>query len=396
MSERLHYLFRRYFDKTETPEERDELMRLINRPESEVMVQSMMEEMYNSRHLEDDPFPAGAREKMLKAALEEYSPEHWSATVVPVKNSLNWLRFAAAAVLILALSIGIYLYRSVNVNENLATNKVRHDVQPGGNKAVLTLSNGEKIQLNGVRNGKLVQQGSTAVVKLANGSLAYVPDASSSGAPLINTMSTPKGGLYRLQLPDGTVAMLNTESSISYPTAFTGGNRKVTITGEVYFEVAKNKKMPFIVTFGDQKVEVLGTHFNIRAYHNQLYKTTLLEGSVKISTGNKKQLLLPGQQAVYNVGAKKFNVNVVDTDDIMAWKNGLFLFDNTELDQVMLELSRWYNIDVVYSGAKPSLNFTGLIKRDITLSRVLKKLEATGGIKFTIIDNKVIVEKNNN
>jgi ferric-dicitrate binding protein FerR (iron transport regulator) len=187
--------------------------------------------------------------------------------------------------------------------------------------------------------------------------------------------------------------MLNAESSISYPTAFTGKSRNVSITGEAYFEVAKNKKMPFIVSCGSQKVEVLGTHFDVRAYSEQPGKTTLLEGSVKISNGNQKQLLVPGQQAVYNTGAKKFDIKTVDTEDVVAWKNGLFVFDNTDIDQVVLELARWYDIDVEYKGTKPQLNFTGLVKKNIPLSKVLKILEKTGGITFTIAANKVIIEK---
>jgi transmembrane sensor len=394
MSERLYYLFHQYFNKTETPEERDELMQLIQQSNSEIWVHGLMEEVYKENHLEDDPFAAGVREKMLTAALTGCALDNTGANVVPLKKSLSWLVYAAAAILILTLSIGIFQYRSGLSRENLAANKSHRDILPGGNKATLTLSDGTKIELNAARNGKLVQQGSTSVMKLANGSLAYVPGASRKGLPLMNTMATPRGGQYQLQLPDGTVAMLNAESSISYPTAFTGGDRKVSVDGEVYFFVGKNKKMPFIVSFGDQKVEVLGTHFNIRAYRGQTNNTTLLEGSVKISAGNEKQILVPGEQAVYDKGIKKFHTKKVDTDDIIAWKNGLFLFDNTQLDLVMQELSRWYNIDVVYKGARPSLNFTGLLKRDVTLARVLKKLEATGGIKFTIADRQVIVEKN--
>jgi ferric-dicitrate binding protein FerR (iron transport regulator) len=393
MPERLHYLFHQFFNKTATPEERDELMQLINEQDSEAEVHQLMEEVYTEYHFEQDPFPAGSREKLLKVALAGNFSNHLDSDIVEVRKFRTWLIYAAAAILILAVSFGVYRYRSDNAGENMAAQKIHHDVEPGGNKAILTLANGVKIELNNAQNGKLVQQGNTAVVKLANGSLAYIPRASAAGMPLTNTMSTPRGGQYRLQLPDGTVVMLNAESSISYPTAFTGRSRNVTITGEAYFEVAKDKKMPFIVSFGGQRVEVLGTHFNICAYRDQLTKTTLLEGSVKISSGNKKQLLVPGQQAVYDISAQILNIKEVDTEDVIAWKNGLFLFDNTKLDQVMLELSRWYNVDLAYNGPKPDLNFTGLIKRDITLSRALKILERTGGIKFTIADNKVIIEK---
>ncbi|HEY9195871.1 MAG TPA: FecR domain-containing protein, partial [Mucilaginibacter sp.] len=322
-----------------------------------------------------------------------YAPDDSNTNIAPIRKRSNALIYAAAAIAVLALSFGLYQYRLRKNEEALALNKAYEDVKPGGNKAILTLANGAKIELNDAQNGKLGQQGNTAVVKLANGSLAYVPGGSTAGAPMINTMSTPRGGQYRLQLPDGTAVMLNSESSIAYPTAFTGKTRNVTITGEAYFEVAKNKKMPFIVSYGDQKVEVLGTHFDIRAYQEQPGKTTLLEGSVKISNGNEKEVLVPGQQAVYNANAKKFDIKTVDTEDIIAWKNGLFLFDNTDLDQVMLELSRWYDIDVVYKGPKPTLNFTGEVKKSNNLSKAFKILESTGGVKFTIEGKTVTVEK---
>ncbi|MGN8071024.1 FecR domain-containing protein [Mucilaginibacter sp. 22184] len=393
MSERLSYLFQQYFNKTETPAERDELMQFINKPGSEMLVQRLMEEVFKSNQFEDDLFPAGARDRMLHAALGDPVSDDLDEKIMPLRKRTNKFIYVAAAILVLALSFGIYQYRLRKSNDTLAAGKIHHDVSPGGDKAILILANGAKIQLNDAQNGKLVQQGNTAVVKLTNGSLAYVPGSQAGITSLMNTMATPRGGQYRLQLPDGTVVMLNAESSISYPTAFTGKSRNVSISGEAYFEVAKNKKMPFVVSFGNQKVEVLGTHFDIRAYSEQPGKTTLLEGSVKISNGNQKHLLVPGQQAVYDTGARKFDVKTVDTEDVVAWKNGLFLFDNTELEQVVLELARWYNIDVEYRGPKPQLNFTGLVKRNIPLSKALKLLETTGGIKFTIAANKVIIEK---
>jgi transmembrane sensor len=396
MSERLTYLFRRYFDKTATVQERDELMRLINDPGSEAIVTSLMEEMYLSGNLATrDPFAEGTRGKILNAVLGKNSTGSFTDKVVPItRNKFLWVRYAAAVAIFLCLSAGLYVYINRDSSEQLDLTNSRDDVRPGGNKAILTLSNGARIVLNDAKDGTLAQQGNASVVKLANGELAYKQGGSADEAPVYNTMSTPRGGQYKLQLPDGTTVMLNAESSITYPIAFTGKERIVTISGEAYFEVAKNKKMPFLVHFGDQTVEVLGTHFNISAYKDQpVFKTTLLEGSVKISEGQEKQLLVPGQQAVYEPGSHKFNVKTVDTDDILAWKNGLFLFDNTEIDNVMLQLARWYNIEVFYQGPKPTLNFTGEIRKDSNLSRIFKILESTGGAKFTINGNIVTVEK---
>lgn len=396
MSERLTYLFHRYFDKTATGQERDELMRLINDPDSEAKIALLMEEMYllDSPAVED-PFVEGTREKILDAVLGRNSTGSIADRVVPIiRSRFLWIRYVAAIAIFLCLSIGLYVYINRGSSEQFGLTRYGNDVKPGGNKAILTLSNGTKIVLNDAKDGTLAQQGNASVVKLANGELAYKQGGSSDGAPVYNTMSTPRGGQYKLQLPDGTTVMLNAESSITYPIEFTGKERGVTISGEAYFEVAKNKNMPFRVHFGNQTVEVLGTHFNISAYKDQpAFKTTLLEGSVKISEGKENQLLVPGQQAVYEPGSHKFNVKPVDTDDILAWKNGLFLFDNTEIDNVMLQLARWYNIEVFYKGPKPTLNFTGEIRKDSNLSRVFKILESTGGAKFTINGNIVTVEK---
>jgi transmembrane sensor len=394
--ERLNYLFQNYFDKTATEKERDELMQIINDPLQEEVIKSLMEDVFmsnTSTNTENDVFAQGQKEKMLDAvfAVQPGKPESGGATVKSIAR-ISWVKYAAAAILL--LTVGLYFLKSKQTNFDTSQAKISNDIKPGGNNAVLTLSNGTRIMLNDAKNGKLAVQGSASVVKLANGELKYNQNGTTEGAPVYNTMSTPRGGQYKLQLPDGTIVMLNSESSITFPIAFKGKVRNVSLTGEAYFEVAKNKKMPFHVSFGDQQVEVLGTHFNISAYKDQpVYKTTLLEGSVRISRGKENQLLVPGQQAIYKSDGQAFAVNEVDIEDVIAWKNGLFQFDNTELEQVMLQLSRWYNVEVEYDGPKPVLNFTGAVKRDNNLSRVIKILESTGGVKFTIDGNKIIVHK---
>ena len=394
--ERLNYLFQNYFDKTATEKERDELMQIINDPLQEEAIKGLMEDVFmsnTSNNTENDVFAQGQKEKMLEAvfAVQDGKPESRSAIVKNLVKT-SWIKYAAVAILL--LSVGLYFFKVKQTGFDTFRAKISNDIKPGGNNAILTLSNGTRIILNDAKNGKLAVQGSASVVKLASGELKYNQNGVSEELPVYNTMSTPRGGQYKLQLPDGTVVMLNSESSITFPIAFKGKVRNVSLTGEAYFEVAKNKKMPFHVSFGDQQVEVLGTHFNISAYKDQPdYKTTLLEGSVRISRGNENHLLVPGQQAVYKSDSKMFAVNDVDTEDVIAWKNGLFQFDNTELDQVMLQLSRWYNVDVEYDGPKPVLNFTGAVKRDNNLSRVIKILESTGGVKFTINGNTIIVHK---
>jgi ferric-dicitrate binding protein FerR (iron transport regulator) len=265
-------------------------------------------------------------------------------------------------------------------------------VAPGGNRAVLTLSDGTQIPLDSAGNGVLAQQGNTRITKLSNGQLAYNGSGTSESQVLYNTMSTPLGGQYKLILPDGTTVWLNAGSSISYPTAFSGAERSVSITGEAYFDVAKNEKMPFRVKAGNTTIEVLGTAFNINAYKDEAsINTTLLTGAVRVSALQQVQTLKPGQQARVSAGAMQV-VNHVDINEVMAWKKGFFSFTDADLPTVMRQLSRWYNVQVTYEGDIPQRLFTGEIGRDLTLAQVLKGLTKTR-IKYRIENgNRIIIQ----
>lgn len=302
-----------------------------------------------------------------------------TANNVPIVKSLNWRRMVAAACILISVSTGGYFLISRPTHGQIAVLKDQ-DINPGGNKAFLTLADGRKIALNESPSGRLVQQGNTAVKKTADGVVVYQADQT-TGDPVFNQINTPSGGQFHIVLADGTNAWLNASSSISFPTSFPGSTRVVEITGEVYFEVAHNAAKPFLVKSNGQSVEVLGTHFNINAYTNEpVMKTTLLQGSIRISSGGKSNLLHPGQQA--SVSKNNIDVGPVDTDQAVGWKNGDFIFDNEDLQTVMRQVSRWYNVDVVYKNKTEFQKFYGTISRTKKLSEILKALEMNQNVHF--------------
>jgi len=332
----------------------------------------------------------------LKSAVEQIdvAPVHRKPLLRQMMN--NW-RWAAAAVFIIGISTAVVVSLTNNRNTEIAkTNgkkNIHNDVLPGKDGAILTLANGEKLILDSLGNGVVTTQGKTTV-HIRNGQLVYDASVKESQV-LYNTMTTPKGRQYQLILPDGTGVWLNAASSITYPIAFVGNDRTVTITGEAYFEVAKDKSKPFHVKVNDMEVEVLGTHFNINSYAEEsVIRTTLLEGSVKVSEGvtapvGRTVMLRPGQQAV-NTGAGITVNSDANIDQIMAWKNGMFNFNKLSLEEVLRQLSRWYDVDIVYEGTVTPKKFGGEIQRDLNLSEVLEGLQAIG-VHFKIDGKKLIV-----
>lgn len=276
-----------------------------------------------------------------------------------------------------------------NVHAGSPRKPLKSDIAPGGDKAVLKLANGSSIVLDDAQNGALAQQGKTKVIKL-NGRLSYQA-SSASNEILYNTISTPRGGKYQIELADGSQVWLNAVSSLRFPAAFAGKERKVEVTGEVYFEVAKNPGMPFIVSVNGAEVQVLGTHFNVMAYTEEAsLKTTLLEGSVKFVSGNETNMLKPGQQSQLLKSGKVIIEDEVDVGEVLAWKNGLFHFNGTDMGTVMRQLSRWYDVDVVYSKHVED-RFYAEIPRNTKLSDVLKALQLTGKVHFEIEGRKIMV-----
>lgn len=318
----------------------------------------------------------------------------------------KWLRMAAAASIIFIVGVGTYLLVRTRKTDLAKTENtkpaVKQDVAPGGNKAVLTLANGNTIILDNAANGTLANEGNSKVVKTSNGQLVYtVPGGNASVAITYNTLSTPRGGQYQLALPDGSKVWLNSASSITFPTAFTSDERKVSITGEAYFEIVpiplhSGKKMPFTVEKGNVSVEVLGTHFNVNAYDDEdAMRTTLLEGKVKVVTKNaesyQEAILKPGEQVSVSHSSQLSHPIPVQTDEVMAWKNGMFLFENATIKSVMRQLSRWYDIEVEYKGVIKNDSLDMEVPRNTNLSDVLKVIESTAGIKLKIEGKKVTV-----
>ena len=309
--------------------------------------------------------------------------------VIPFRR----IAIAASVIGLLVLS-GSLLFQRINSDEiakaDQNENRFKDDVSPGGDKAVLTLADGSTILLNDAQNGTLGQQGNSKIIKL-DGKLTYDPAGKNSNEVLYNTISTPNGGQYQLELPDGSLVWLNSTSSIHFPTSFVGKERRVEITGEAYFEVAKNRDIPFVVSVSGAEVQVLGTHFNVNAYKDENdVKTTLLEGAVKFVHGANAEMLKPGQQSQLSSNGTVNVVNNVDVERVVAWKNGLFDFESAEIEIVMRQLSRWYDVEIEYKGKTDDL-FIAEMRRNIKLSDALKALELTGKVKFDIQGKKIIV-----
>ncbi len=307
---------------------------------------------------------------------------------------LRWL--SAAAIVLIFLSGLYYTLRSDKPVLAARTERFKNDVLPGAAKATLILADGRRITLDDKENGALASQGGVIIKKTKEGQLVY--DLSKADRSLTsksevayNKISTPNGGKYMLILEDGTKIWLNSASSLRFPVAFKGDTRNVELTGEAYFEVARNTQKPFLVRSRDTDVKVLGTHFNISSYENEpVVKTTLLEGSVEVSKDKQKVLLKPGSQAgVSNAGIKV--IENADAELALAWKNGFFQFEDAKLGTIMKQLSRWYDVDFEYSADLPDEEFTGIVSQNVKISKVLEMLEQGGGVAFRIEGRKITV-----
>ncbi|KQM67308.1 hypothetical protein ASE74_07545 [Pedobacter sp. Leaf216] len=333
------------------------------------------------------------KQKMLLRIEESIQKE--TVPVGKLYPSKKFKTFAIAAALVLAF--GTTLYFSLNELKAEKKELVKlSDVAPGVNKAILILANGKKISLESLNYGEIANQNGIKISKTANGQLIYETIANTENKafkPEFNTIEVPLGGQWQVILPDHSKVWLNAQSRITYPLHFAGGERNVEIGGEAYFEVAHNAKMPFKVHCGKQIVEVLGTHFNIMAYTDQnLIKTTLLQGSVKVSEGKNTKLLTPGEQAETGSGEIKITANV-DVEDVVAWKNGYFKFDEN-LESIMTKVARWYDVEVVYQcKPDPNIVYAGKVSRSKNISSLLKIIAFDGDVHFKIEGRRIIVTK---
>jgi transmembrane sensor len=307
-----------------------------------------------------------------------------------------WTSYAAAASLVFALGLGYYFYQRPAA-DHLKKEAMIAGIAPGRNKALLKLANGSEISLTDAKDGTIAEQAGTTVTKLKNGELVY-KDADQSKASLtLNTITTPKGGRWQLQLPDGTKVWLNAASTLSYPITFAGQTKRtVELNGEAYFEVSKDKTKPFLVHSIRQNVQVLGTHFNINTYDNEPdVKTTLLEGSVQVTTvGTSKQtrILKPGEQSV--LAGQQIQLLKVNALAAIDWKNDEFRFKNESLSSILRKVSRWYDVSIVYKKDFTEMpTFSGSVSRFDDVSSVLKMLEEAGDIHFSIKGKTIYVDK---
>lgn len=314
--------------------------------------------------------------------------------VLPIRHSsLFFIRRAAAAAAAVAIIVaGFYWINNVREKENDPAARITAtatEIQPGGNKAVLTLGNGKQIDLAEVAAGRIAEQGNIRITKKRQGVVTY--EMAGIGKNVYdNWVHTPRGGQYCVVLADGTSTWLNAGSSIRFPTMFTGDERKVEVTGEVYFDVAPDKQKPFVVTTKGMTVQVLGTRFCVNAYDNEpVVKATLLQGSIKVLASGNGSILAPGQQA-YVQDNKISVVKNVDTGAAVSWKNGYFTFEKADVKTVMRQVERWYDINVIYTDSIHDAHFNGVIPRNILASNLIQILNA-GGISCSLRGNSIVI-----
>lgn len=392
---RLEYLFQLSLNQKASEKDMEEMADLMTLPENEEEVKELIFKAYEMPKEELDINPKKVKAILNAIYQAEGTPEK-SHKSSPAKSLVQWFSIAATIVVLLSAGLLFFNYKTKPLVQTVKQQKQL--IIPGGNKAMLTLADGSKVILDDSDTGKIASQGNIQIVKTANGRLAYdqvkPSSLSETGVVEYNTIETPRGGQYQVELPDGTVVWLNASSKLKYPVVFTGRERKVEMNGEAYFEVAKNKKLPFRVVSGQQIVEVLGTHFNMNNYKDENdQKTTLLEGSVSVSVLKNTSLLKPGQQARIGKNESNITISAVDIEDVIAWKNGYFRFRSEGLESIMRKLSRWYDVNVEFKGEVSDEKFNGVISRAKNINQVLEMLETTNAVHFKTEGRRLIVMK---
>lgn len=390
----LHQLWEKYLaDQKMTAGEIQQLRALVQNTRHQQQLDQLLNTLYN----EEQQVPPAAETSAREAFEEVWQQLQTPAPVhtLPPARRFHWWRYAAAVLVVCAAAGGAYmLTRSkTGTTQGKTTAQAAAVIQPGGDKALLTLADGSVIALNDAENGTLAQQGNTQVVKQAGGALSYQTKGAVDKAALYNTIQTPRGGKFHITLPDGSKVWLNAASSLYYPTAFTGSSREVTLTGEAYFEIAPNTQQPFRVLVNNMQVNVLGTHFNIMAYTEEVaIQTTLLQGSVSVSIPGSNKTLQPGQRASLHRQNNTLQLQSdVDTEETIAWKNGQIQFAGADLHAAMRMIERWYDVQVEYRGTVPIAHFRGSLPSNAPITEVLNQMQQTGEVHFTISGRKIIV-----
>lgn len=389
---KLEELYLKWFNKTATPQEKAELIRLLEAGASKEEWNPLIEKIWDQLQ-DDEGFSMPQRQQLADKILKQ-----WPAEPVVTGGSrvrmYRWRWVAAAAILLVVGTVVAWILlpekRQEQQKAGSATVKNIEPIQPGHDGAILTLADGRQIELDSAANGVIGQQNG-AQITLQNNQVIYQPKAGPDAGPAKelawNTMRTPKGRQFQLVLPDGSKVWLNAASSIKYPIAFNDKERRVEITGEVYIEVAHDKTWPFFVQTKNQQIQALGTSFNVNAYENEeIEKTTLIEGSVKVNSNinnlpvNSHPLsavLLPGQQANIDNTKQLLSIANNQSEAAIAWKNGYFNLENMPFDKVMKQLERWYDIQVLYENGVPDLRFVGGLNRNMTLDALIRALRVS-------------------
>lgn len=385
MEERILYLLQQFSAKTLSPAEREELLSLAD--ENATMITSEITKMI----LAEEDCATGVVEERWNPVLNKIlaidKPKR-----TPRRVLMNTFKWAAAAVVFITLSVTTYISLNKKKEHVFTT-----DVAPGKNKAILTLADGKKISLSDATTGDIAKEAGLSITKTADGQLVYhIAESENVEDDRLNTISTPNGGEWQIRLPDGSTVWLNAASSIQYPLNIAKAKQRVVkLDGEAYFEVAKDKLHPFIVETDKQSVEVLGTHFNINSYHDEIVtKTTLLEGSVKVlhKSTNETEILKPGEQSIVSISG--IDVKEVDVDEAVAWKDGYFKFNNEKQVSILRKIARWYNVEIEYADPEAKeVMYYGTVSRFEKISKVLRKFEQTGEVRFDIKGSKLIVYK---
>lgn len=399
----LIFLLQKHISGTLTDEDKIELSNFVARTQNKELLIDTLEIQLN-QYTGSSPLDESRYNPLINGILQADNPvansvdSTESFLAKPTGNkSKTASKVALTMILLLLLGGGAWYYFYSEslppLKSEIASNELVDDALPGSNKAVLSLSDGSSFSLDSVSAGFIAQQGNVKISKSTSGELRYNPSSEMKQTVLFNTVTTPRGGQYLIQFSDGSRVKLNSFSSITFPVTFTGKERSVTITGEAYFEVVKNPNMPFKIKAYDMEVEVLGTECNINSYTDEpAMKTTLLKGSLRVSkNAANPHTLQPFQQGQFD-SQGKFNLEQnIDPDEIIGWKNGLFDFNSTDLRIAMRQLSRWYDVEIIYEQGVPvDQQVSCQIQRSVRLSEAVKQLE-TVGIKCRIEGNKLYV-----
>lgn len=390
--EQIHSLIRHYRNGTATGDEVRALLHLIRSGEDTGYIESLIA----GGLLDDIPeamkTAPGMEKKMDELFVLIEKRRASQNREKPKIRTMPWIRYAAAILIFLSVGIGVYWYSQHAEPQTQLTSKYGDDALPGSDRATLTLVDGSIIDLDSAASGLLAEQSGIIITKTETGEITYeIKDkGQSSSAPAYNTISTPRGGQYKIVLPDLSCVWLNAASSLRYPTHFSGAERRVELSGEAYFQVTRNVQQAFIVESGGQETKVLGTEFNVNAYLKEESLTTLIEGSVQVSRGTEHIKLKPGQQSQWT--GSRFNISNVNTESYAGWREGWFVFHDVSLKEIMPQLERWYDIKVDYSTLPDELYY-GRVGRNVPLSQVLDMLQQGRDFTFSLKERRLMVKR---